>query len=68
MTRPDDPQEDDPENIDPPCPQCQSADTAPIHQEPMWLGSDQSDPDSDEVAWFRCLACRHRWKLGSDDG
>jgi hypothetical protein len=47
---------------DPPCPQCGSDDTAPIHQEPMWVGSDQSDPDLVEQLWHRCLTCRHKWK------
>jgi hypothetical protein len=47
---------------DPPCPQCGSGDTAPIHQEPMWIGSDQSDPELVEETWHRCLGCRHKWK------
>ena len=68
MTPQDESHDEYPENIDPPCPKCESGDTAPIHQEPMWMGSDQSDPDSEEIAWVRCLTCRHKWKLGGEDG
>jgi len=56
-------QEEDP---NPECPQCGSDDTAPIHQEPMWVSSDQSDPDVREEAWHRCLTCRHKWKEGEE--
>jgi len=54
--------EEDDVQATPECPQCSSEDTAPIHQEPMWMGTDQSDPDRQEQAWFRCLTCRHKWK------
>ena len=46
----------------PVCPQCGSDDTAPIHQEPMWVASDQSNPKLKEQTWHRCLTCRHKWK------
>jgi hypothetical protein len=48
----------------PSCPQCGSDDTAPIHHEPMWVTSDQSDPSRKEDPWYRCLTCRHKWKEG----
>ena len=49
------------------CPQCGSDDTAPIHQEPMWVGSDQSDPKVREQPWYRCLTCRYKWKEGEEN-
>lgn len=55
------------ETPSPECPQCGSDDTAPIHQEPMWVGSDQSDPDLREETWYRCLTCRHKWKEGDEE-
>lgn len=47
---------------DPLCPQCGSEDTAPIHQEPMWASNDEPDPDVKDPPWYRCLACRHKWR------
>lgn len=49
------------------CPQCGSDDVAPIHQEPMWVASDQSDPELTEETWYRCLTCRYKWKEGAED-
>jgi hypothetical protein len=47
---------------DPPCPECGSTDTAPIHQEPMWASNDEPDPRVVDPPWYRCLACRHKWR------
>jgi hypothetical protein len=47
---------------DPPCPQCGSTDTAPIHQEPMWASNDEPDPSVVDPPWYRCLSCRHKWR------
>ena len=47
---------------DPICPQCGSEDTAPIHQEPMWASNDEPDPEAKDPPWYRCLACRHKWR------
>lgn len=55
------------EEPNPECPQCGSDDTAPIHQEPMWVSSDQSNPDLREQPWHRCLTCRHKWKEGEEE-
>ena len=50
------------QDTNPFCPQCGSDDTAPIHQEPQWVGSDQSNPKLKEESWYRCLTCRYKWK------
>ena len=51
----------------PPCPQCGSDDTAPIHQEPKRVSSDPSDPNPKEEPWYRCLTCRYKWKEGEEE-
>lgn len=57
--------QDEEKNLE--CPQCGSDDTAPIHQEPMWVSSDQSDPKVKEQPWHRCLTCRYKWKEGEEE-